>query len=345
MSLVTEVNAELIQSSQVDHLRLIAYISPISLIWLISLISLISLSSPGCVEVREGDMRFTCRSNIDCPLKGYRCLPLYSGATLSDYCARASCPDDESFERFSGNFRMVSVCDVDEDQDGVADITKHQRPLSADEIGDVDLSLSEETLTRLHKPGLSIPKLFTSDSRCAVGLFWVGELSRCLPPPVGSVYCDDDGGCQSDEYCDFEQAQCVAQSPIGAGCMEDRTCVSDRCVADRCVDGQLGSSCERADECEGTLSCTGQQSAAPGFSPTIGPLACGDASGLLSPCDPAILPCSEGLQCVLLRFNNYSSDRCGTLYYDGGFYTCESPECEERCARLSGLGELFVCVP
>lgn len=300
--------------------------------------ALFSIIVSGCLTIREGDMRSICRSNIDCTIEEMSCLPLYPGERLSDYCARASCPNDEGFERFSDQYRMVSVCDFDADGDGLADVTREYTPSDAEMIGVPYSSFKE-----VKEPGLRIPMLFARSPSCSLGLVWVEELSRCLPSPLSVTYCDRDEVCSIATYCDQVTATCIDQFTVGDPCTEARACRSGICENELCVDRALGSACGEDADCERALECTGQQSAAPGFSPTVGALACGDAATILSPCDPALFPCTSGLSCVSIRLNGYST--CETIYSNNGSYSCESSECQALCQRLSDLGTLYACLP
>ena len=128
--------------------------------------------------------------------------------------------------------------------------------------------------------------------------------------------------------------------------MESSDCISGTCILERCVDGEIASRCVTDQDCEGELKCTGQQSAAPGFNPTEGALDCGDVNSFFSPCDPSLLPCTEGGSCTEVDFGR-SGLACEsyTVYKPGEVISCEeNPECIEACERLNGAGKMFVCI-
>ena len=309
---------------------------------MILLISVYLIAS--CHEPRVADLRDPCRSDVDCELDLMSCLPLYAGEKLTSYCDRAPCPELNGFERFSDQRAMVKVCDYDRDDDGLADVSSTYKPLDAERVGerDIELLFSE-------RDGLIIPGLFRStdgyNADCAQGLEEVVELEICLTPLSSARFCDRDSDCDSTEYCEVKEAQCSSKLGIGSLCTQSSECMSDQCTLERCVDGALASRCISDQDCDDALQCTGQQSAAPNFSPTQGARVCGDAITRFSPCDPALLPCDVGT-CIQVEFGRYGS-ACQSLsiYRSGGSISCgESQGCLEVCERLSGMGEVFVCV-
>jgi len=273
------------------------------------------------------------------------CLPLYSGDHLTDYCSYASCPDLSGFERFSDQRAMVKVCDYDRDGDGVADVSSSFKPLRADRVG----SDQVELLFSQHN-GLIIPGLFNDaggyQGPCPVGLDEVAELEICLTPLKSISFCDRDADCDSAEYCESTEAQCTLKLNVGGRCSLSSDCASGTCSLEHCVDGEIASRCVTDQDCMGDLKCTGQQSAAPGFTPTTGVFACGDAAHSFSPCDPALLSCGEGGSCIEVEFGRYGSDcESYTIYKPGGAISCgEVAECMKVCERLSGAGKMFVCI-
>ena len=297
-----------------------------------------------CQDPRVADQRLTCRSEIDCALESMTCLPLYAGETLTEYCAEASCPDVDGFKRFSDQRAMVKVCDLDLDEDGIADITSKYQPLGASIVGSDDVSLLFSQKDRLIIPGLFID---TSgyNVKCPVGLEEVTELELCLTPQSAQRFCDRDADCDSTSYCSLAEALCVPKFAVGRSCAQSNECASGVCNLERCVDGALASRCALDQDCESGLRCTGQQSAAPNFSPTDGPRVCGDGATLFSPCDPAILPCERG-DCVEVEFGRYGSACASqTIYESSDNIICgEAPGCVDVCERLSGFGDVFICV-
>ena len=93
-------------------------------------VGLVTLFLWGCLsacsfhDVRVGEIKYACRSTIDCPDLGEKCLPVSTGNSLSDYCAQFSCPNIQGFELFTELHLMPKVCDFDQNSDGIADVAK-----------------------------------------------------------------------------------------------------------------------------------------------------------------------------------------------------------------------------
>ena len=173
----------------------------------------------------------------------------------------------------------------------------------------------------------------------------VEELGICLTPQRSVSFCDQDSDCDAQSYCNAGLATCQPKIRVGEDCSRPGVCLSGQCEREYCVDGAIGSRCEVDSACESGLTCLGQQSAAPGFSPTSGVTACGDPAQRFSPCDPALNPCEGGFTCEQMSFSDYTDCEDQTISSGGERATCgEVTGCLEVCARLKGQ-RLFICMP
>ena len=285
---------------------------------IIIFLTIVALCSCTVVDYNRIELRYACRSDIDCTHAEFSCVSASPGDTLGEYCEENDCPNTEGFDLFKSLYKMPMICDYDKNNDGVADTP-------------IFLKGSGEKI--------EISELF-DNVECGVVLKHVAELEMCLPHLISKSFCNDTSECQSNEFCARGSAECTRRFDANVTCSRNEQCLSNTCSATNgtnglCYDGKLGSICGGEITCDQGLICTGQQTTAPGFISTNGAEFCGDAQSLYSSCDPAKYPCAQG-ECTEINTNS-------DCYYSYRINDCED---YDSCSKICGVKNtsVFMCL-